>query len=47
MYGHEKVVRLLLDHGADPKITDNQGRPLAQYAEQHPEVLKLLPGPSR
>ena len=37
-----ETVGLLLDHGADPKGTDGQGRTLAEYAVNSPAVRKLL-----
>jgi ankyrin repeat protein len=37
-----QVLRLLLDHGADPKLATPPDHPLAEYAGDSPEILKLL-----
>jgi hypothetical protein len=42
--GHGDVVKRLLEHGADPKITSKAGQTAREVAEQshHPEVAELL-----
>jgi ankyrin repeat protein len=43
-----KMVRLLLDNGADPAIRDNFGKTAAIYAEKkgHSTVANMLSNPS-
>jgi ankyrin repeat protein len=42
MYGRGAIVKLLLDHGADPEDADYCGLTLSYFAIDHPSVLKLL-----
>jgi ankyrin repeat protein len=42
MYGRAKIVKLFLDHGADPEDADDGGLPVSYFAVEHPRVLKLL-----
>jgi len=41
-YGQAKIVKLLLDHGADPEDADYGGLTVSYFAIEHAEVLKLL-----
>jgi ankyrin repeat protein len=41
-YGRTKIVKLLLENGADPEDADYGGLTLSYFAIEHPEVLKLL-----
>jgi ankyrin repeat protein len=41
-YGQAKIVRLLLEQGADPKDANFAGLPVSYFAIEHPSVLKLL-----
>ena len=45
--GQEKVVRLLLSHGADPSLKDKDGDTAESFATQkgHPVVAELLKNP--
>jgi ankyrin repeat protein len=40
--GHAKIVKLLLEKGADPEHSDSQNLTISHFAIAHPEVLKLL-----
>jgi ankyrin repeat protein len=40
--GRAAIVKLLLEHGADPEDADYGGLPLSSFAIGHPEVLKVL-----
>jgi ankyrin repeat protein len=42
--GHVKVVRLLLEHGADPSLKDADGDTAESFATQkgHPDVVEIL-----
>jgi hypothetical protein len=42
LFKQVRVVRLLLDHGADPKLTDGGDRPTAEYAQGDAALLNLL-----
>ena len=48
-WGNEELVRMLLEHGADPTITDNFGRTAKYYAEKMggAVVANLLPDPPK
>lgn len=48
-WGNEELVRMLLEHGADPSITDNFGRTAKYYAEKMggAAVANLLPDPPK
>src|SRR6266478_9579 len=41
-YGQEKIVKLLLDHGADPEDADFGELTVSYFAIEHASVLKLL-----
>jgi ankyrin repeat protein len=41
-YGRAKIVKLLLEHGADPEDADYGGLPVSYFAVAHSSVLKLL-----
>src|SRR5262249_20233866 len=41
-YGRVKVVKLLLEHGADPEDADRCGLTFSYFAIEHADVLKLL-----
>ncbi|KNC79369.1 hypothetical protein SARC_08233 [Sphaeroforma arctica JP610] len=47
--GDARIVKLLLDNGADPMITDKMGRTPAEMAKKyaHTEVLELFPEEAR
>ncbi len=40
--GHAEIVKLLLANGADPNAKNNIGSTALDYAEQYPNVVKLL-----
>ncbi len=42
IYGRTKIVKLLLQHGADPEDADCFGLTVSYLAIEHPDVLKLL-----
>lgn len=42
LFKQSRAVRLLLDHGADPRLTDSRDRPTAEYAQGDAPLLKLL-----
>jgi ankyrin repeat protein len=46
-WGHEEVVRFLLLAGADPTITDNEGRTPRALAEENDNVLSSWAGRAR
>jgi ankyrin repeat protein len=41
-YGHVEIVKLFLEHGADPEDADYGGLTVSYFAIEHAEVLKLL-----
>lgn len=41
-YGHSRIVKLLLEHGADPEDADYGGLTVSYFAIEHAHVLKLL-----
>jgi ankyrin repeat protein len=41
-YGRTKIVKLLLEHGADPEDADYGGLTVSYFAIEHADVLKLL-----
>lgn len=41
---HGKVVRVLLDHGADPKRTDSEGRTPVDYASISEPIWPFFAG---
>ena len=43
-YGHAEIVRLILDHGADPNLRDRRGRTALMRAESggHTQVVAML-----
>jgi ankyrin repeat protein len=41
-YGRAKIVKLLLERGADPEDADYGGLPVSYFAIEHANVLKLL-----
>ena len=45
--GHADVVKLMLEHGADPTARDGQGRTPAEYARErgHAAVAEQLESP--
>lgn len=45
LFKQTRGVRLLLDHGADPKLTDGNGHPTTEYAQGDAAMLKLLERP--
>jgi ankyrin repeat protein len=42
MDGHASIVKLLLDHKADPEDADFWGIPVLYFAVEHPDVVRLL-----
>jgi ankyrin repeat protein len=42
MFGRAKIVKLFLEHGADPEDSGSAGLPVSYFAVQHAPVLKLL-----
>jgi ankyrin repeat protein len=42
LFHQGRVVRLLLEHGADPTRTDTNGRTTEEYAQKDPAMLRLL-----
>jgi ankyrin repeat protein len=40
--GRAPIVKLLLDHGADPEDCDSWGLPVLDFALAHPDVVRLL-----
>jgi ankyrin repeat protein len=46
-YGHEEMVRFMLFAGADPTITDNEGRTPGAVAEEIDDIERLLEGRAR
>jgi ankyrin repeat protein len=41
-YGQAKIVKLFLEHGADPEDADYGGLTISYFAMEHADVLKLL-----
>ncbi len=42
LFKQARVVQLLLDYGADPKLADGNDRPTTEYAQGDAAMLKLL-----
>lgn len=42
VYGRASIMKLFLDHGADPEDADSAGLTLTYFAIEHPETLELL-----
>jgi ankyrin repeat protein len=45
-HGHDNIVRLLLDHGADPSVRGTHGKSASDLAGQngHESTVQLLKG---
>gem|GEM_PF-4441303 len=41
-HGCVEIVKILLEHGADVSAKDSKGLTAANFAEEHPEVVKIL-----